>query len=49
MCASCGCDAVNDQHGNGANITLGQIEKAAAAAGISSEQAARNMENAVRK
>lgn len=44
MCASCGCGKFNDNHGNAANITLQDMERAAEAAGISTKQAADNMQ-----
>jgi hypothetical protein len=47
MCASCGCDQPNDQHGDTANITQSQIEEAANAADITPQQAAQNMMQAV--
>lgn len=34
MCASCGCLRPDDDHGDGANITLNELERAATAAGI---------------
>lgn len=43
MCASCGCGAPNDDHGNPANITLDDIERAAAAAGVTPTQVADNI------
>lgn len=45
MCASCGCGKPNDDHGNPANITLTDIERAATAAGITPTQAAQNMQD----
>ena len=46
MCASCGCGKPNDDHGDAANITVNDIERAASAAGISTEEAAKNMQAA---
>lgn len=43
MCASCGCGVPNDDHGDKANITLNDIERAAKAAGVSASQAADNI------
>lgn len=43
MCASCGCGTPNDDHGNPANITLNDIERAATAAGMSTTQVAENI------
>ena len=48
MCASCGCNEPNEQHGDNANITQTQIEKAAQAADISPQQAAENMLQSLR-
>jgi hypothetical protein len=47
MCASCGCGEPNEQHGDSAHITLSQVEAAANAAGISPEEAAKNIESSV--
>lgn len=46
MCASCGCGAPNDNHGDAANITLEDVEAAAKAAGVSPGQAADNIMSA---
>jgi hypothetical protein len=43
MCASCGCGVVNDDHGNPANITMKDLDQAAAAAGVSTEKVAQNI------
>jgi hypothetical protein len=43
MCASCGCGVPNDNHGDAANITLADLERAAEAAGVSPAQAADNI------
>ncbi len=43
MCVSCGCGAPNDDHGNAANITMLDVEKAAQAAEISPSQVAANI------
>ena len=48
MCASCGCDTPNDNHGDEANITLNDIERAAQAAGVTPVQAADNIAAAYR-
>ncbi len=40
MCMSCGCGEPNEAHGNGDNITLERMERAATAAGIDVETAA---------
>jgi hypothetical protein len=39
---SCGCGQPNEQHGDAANITYEQLERAATAAGIDPETAADN-------
>jgi hypothetical protein len=46
MCMSCGCGEPRDDHGNPDNITLDDMEKAAQAAGISTQQAAENIRDA---
>ena len=43
MCLSCGCGEPNKTHGNPDHITMQNLEKAARAANISPEQAARNI------
>lgn len=43
MCASCGCGQPNDDHGNPANITLTDVERAADAAGVTTKEAAENI------
>lgn len=43
MCASCGCGKLHEEHGNPANITIDEIDKAAKAANISREQCVENM------
>lgn len=47
MCASCGCGKPNDDHGDKANITVDDIERAAKAAGVSAEQVAENLKASV--
>jgi hypothetical protein len=47
MCASCGCGKPDDQHGDSSHITKQQIDQAAQAAGISAQQAAANIQDAV--
>ena len=46
MCMSCGCGKPNDDHRDSRNITLNDLNSAAAAAGISLTQAAQNIINA---
>lgn len=43
MCASCGCGKPNDNHGDTANITSEDIERAARAADISPTQVVENL------
>jgi hypothetical protein len=43
MCASCGCGKPNENHGDTANITLTDLERAAEAAGVSPGEAADNI------
>lgn len=46
MCMSCGCGQVDDDHGDQANITRDRLKQAADAAGISPEEAAKNIQDA---
>ena len=43
MCLSCGCGRPSDQHGSPDNITIEALERAADAAGISPDDAVRNI------
>ena len=43
MCISCGCQRPRDDHSDLRNITLDDLEAAASAAGISVDEAARNV------
>ena len=43
MCLSCGCGRPEDAHGDPANITIDTLRRAAEAADITPEQAARNI------
>jgi hypothetical protein len=43
MCASCGCGSPNENHGDTANITNNDIEKAAKAADITPAQVIDNL------
>ncbi len=45
MCLSCGCGQPNEDHGNAANITMADLRDAATAAGLSPEDAARNIQD----
>lgn len=47
MCASCGCDAPNDNHGDTANITTSDIQAAADAAGVTPSEVVDNIRAAV--
>lgn len=44
MCLSCGCGRPADQHGSPDNITLDALQRAADAAKISPDEAARNIQ-----
>ena len=43
MCVSCGCGQPNNNHGDSRNITQSDLNNAAQAAGISTQQAAQNI------
>ncbi len=43
MCLSCGCGEPNADHGDSRHITLSDLQKAAEAAEISSQEAASNI------
>ena len=47
MCISCGCGKPNDNHGNKDLITKDGLDKAAKAAGMSSEDAAKNIADSI--
>ena len=47
MCASCGCQKPEDQHGDQRNIKLSDIEAAAKAAGTDSATVVENMRQMV--
>ena len=47
MCASCGCGRPNDSMGDDRNLTMDDLRDAAAAAGISVRQVAKNIEETV--
>ncbi|WP_230742933.1 hypothetical protein [Methanooceanicella nereidis] len=47
MCISCGCNKPHDKHGNPAHITIDELEKAAKAANMSKEEAAKNIAESV--
>lgn len=48
MCMTCGCGEPNERHGNDANITKEDLQRAGEAAGISVQQAADNIQTAMR-
>lgn len=43
MCASCGCGAADDRHGDDRNITWSQVVEAAEAGDLSPGQVAQNI------
>ncbi len=47
MCISCGCGKPNEDHGNKDLITREELDKAARAAGMSTEDAAKNIASSV--
>lgn len=44
MCLSCGCGQPMESHGDPNNITMDTLQRAADAAGIAPEEAARNIQ-----
>jgi hypothetical protein len=44
---SCGCKQVDEDHGDSRNITMSTLRQAAEAAGISADEAARNISASV--
>jgi hypothetical protein len=44
---SCGCKQVDEDHGDSRNITMSAVQQAADAAGISADEAARNISASV--
>ena len=46
MCASCGCNQIDDDHGDDRNITMANLNDAAAATDISIADVARNIQQA---
>jgi hypothetical protein len=48
MCLSCGCGKPEDKHGDERNIILSEVIAAGQAAGISPQQAAENINQALR-
>lgn len=47
MCLNCGCGKPDDQHGDAANITRDQLERAAKANDMDLRQSVENMQKAV--
>lgn len=45
MCMSCGCGKPDDDHGDSRNITMNDLNEAAAAAGISPTQVVQNIKS----
>jgi len=43
MCLSCGCGKPNETHGDSRHITMRELEQAAQASNISTQQAAQNI------
>jgi hypothetical protein len=48
MCLSCGCGKPHDDHGNPDHITYEDLEKAAQAGGITTQEAAKNISSGLR-
>jgi hypothetical protein len=44
MCLTCGCGEPNDDHGDSRHITMDQLNRAAEAAEIDVDEAARNFQ-----
>ncbi len=44
MCATCGCGIPEDKHGDERNITWSEIESAAKASDVSTDEAVNNIE-----
>ena len=49
MCLTCGCGEPNADHGDSAHITYDDFKKAADAAEISVDEAARNLQETLQK
>jgi hypothetical protein len=49
MCLTCGCGELNEDHGDPAHITYDDLKKAAEAAGISVDEAAKNLQETLAK
>jgi hypothetical protein len=49
MCLSCGCGQPNENHGNNHQITMADLEKAARASNITTEEAAENIQKGMKE
>jgi len=49
MCLTCGCMEPNEDHGDPAHITYDDLKKSADAAEISVEEAARNIQETLKR
>ncbi len=49
MCMTCGCGEPNADHGDDRHITYQRLQEAAEAAGISPQEAARNIQETLSK
>ena len=49
MCLTCGCDEPDRWHGRPENITTQDLERAAAANGMSVDEAARNLQASIHR
>jgi hypothetical protein len=49
MCLTCGCGEPNEDHGDSAHITYDDLKEAADAAEISVDEAARNLQETLKK
>lgn len=49
MCLSCGCGQPNENHGNNDHITIADLEKAARASNITTEEAAENIQKGAKE
>jgi hypothetical protein len=47
MCVSCGCKKYQDDHGDQRNITMKDLQAAASASGISLDDVAENIDEAI--
>jgi hypothetical protein len=49
MCLSCGCGQPNEDHGNKDHLTMTDLEKAAVAGNITTEEAAKNIQEGAKE